>query len=129
MRSKIAFTVAVLLVQVVLFGSAGQDEPIRHDPGSGEPTTAEEGVAGRVTDTFSNPISDAIVEARSLENPSIAVPEIAILTDANGHYVWTLPPGKYEISISAAGFRQVAKEAVVTAQRQTRLDFTLEQTQ
>ncbi|HYO83925.1 MAG TPA: carboxypeptidase-like regulatory domain-containing protein [Bryobacteraceae bacterium] len=126
MRPKIACTVAVLLVQVVLSGSAGQDEPIQHYPESGESRTAGEGVAGRVTDTFGTPVTDAVVEARSLETPSIAVPEIAILTDANGHYVWTLPPGKYEISISAAGFRRAAKEAVVAARLQTRLDFVLE---
>jgi hypothetical protein len=124
MRATITLTFAVLLLHP-LCAHGGQDEPIVHHPPSGD-TAADEGVAGRVTDASGNPVSGALVDAASLDDPSLPIPEVAIITDGKGLYVWRLAPGKYEISISAAGFHGAAKEVVVVPERQSKLNFTLD---
>jgi hypothetical protein len=124
-KLAIVFTFSVLLLGFA-FESGGQDEPIVHDPQKGDGTPAEEGVAGRVTDASGDPVSGALVNAKSLDEVSPPIPELAIVTDANGHYVWRLLPGNYEISILAAGFHSATKEVLVEPNQQSRLDFTLE---
>lgn len=89
------------------------------------PTADGQGVEGRITDTQGRPVAGALVVPRSLDVPSPPIPEIAIVSDEEGRYAWRLPPGRYEISVSAAGYRGAVKEAVVRAGQVTRLDFVL----
>lgn len=90
------------------------------------PTADGQGVEGRITDREGRPIAGALVVPRSLDVPSPPIPEIAIVSDEEGRYAWRLPPGRYEIAVSAAGYRGAVKEAVVRAGQVTRLDFVLE---
>lgn len=90
------------------------------------PTADGQGVEGRVTDTQGRPIAGALVVPKSLDEPSPPIPEIAVVSDEEGRYAWRLPPGRYQISVSAEGYRGAVKEAVVRAAQVTRLDFALE---
>lgn len=90
------------------------------------PTAGGQGVEGRITDTQGRPIAGALVVPKSLDEPSPPIPEIAIVSDEQGRYAWRLPPGRYQISVSAEGYRGAVKEAVVGAGQVTRLDFVLE---
>lgn len=90
------------------------------------PTAGGQGVEGRITDTQGRPIAGALVVPKSLDEPSPPIPEIAIVSDEQGRYAWRLPPGRYQISVSAEGYRGAVKEAVVRAGQATRLDFALE---
>jgi hypothetical protein len=90
------------------------------------PTADGQGVEGRITDTQGRPVAGALVVPKSLDEPSPPIPEIAIVSDEQGRYAWRLPPGRYEISVSASGYRGAVKEAVVRAGQVTRLDFVLE---
>jgi hypothetical protein len=90
------------------------------------PTAGGQGVEGRITDRQGRPIAGALVVPRSLDEPSPPIPEIAIVSDEQGRYAWRLPPGRYQLSVSAEGYRSAAKEAVVKPGEVTRLDFVLE---
>lgn len=91
------------------------------------PSADGQGVEGRITDSRGRPIAGALVVPKSLDEPSPPIPEIAIVSDEEGRYAWRLPPGRYQISVSAEGYRGAAKQAVVRPGEVTRLDFVLEQ--
>jgi hypothetical protein len=90
------------------------------------PSADGQGVEERITDSRGRPIAGALVVPKSPDEPSPPIPEIAIVSDEEGRYAWRLPPGRYQISVSAAGYRETAREAVVRAGEVTRLDFVLE---
>lgn len=77
--------------------SDAQSEP-RPGPGIGE------GVIGQIMDSRGRPVAGASVRPRSLDDSSPAIPEIAIVSDSDGRYTWSLFPGIYEISVSAEGY-------------------------
>lgn len=60
-------------------------------------TTTVGTAAGVVVDTAGQPVAGAMVVPRSLDIPAVAVPELAVLTDQQGRYVWHLRPGRYEL--------------------------------
>ena len=83
-----------------------------------------QGVMGRVTDRTGAPVVDARMIAVSLDEPSRAVPEIAILSDAQGQFAWPLPPGSYRVT-ALSGERELASEVVEVAPgTTTRLEMT-----
>ena len=121
------------LVAFILLASSGcsysnEDSPVTStgqvEIGSGN----VEGIVGRITDTRGQPIVGALVQPRSLDDPSPPIPEIAIVSDDNGRYTWQLSPGSYELSVSADGYRGMTKLTKVKAGQAATLDFTLERT-
>ncbi|NOT53034.1 MAG: carboxypeptidase regulatory-like domain-containing protein [Deltaproteobacteria bacterium] len=97
--------------------SSGQTSPQR---------AVVEGVQGRVTDTKERPVVGALITPTSHDVPSPAIPEIAILTDDEGHYVWHLSPGQYTLTVSADGYAPAAQRVTVTSRQTTTLNFQLE---
>ena len=77
-----------------------------------------EGVTGRVTTMDGRPIVEAGIHAKSLDEPSNPIPEIAIVTNEEGRYKWPLVAGKYEISVFIDN-RQSASQVVTVNQGQT----------
>ena len=65
------------------------------------------------------------VGAAPLDPGGPAVPEIAIVSDANGHYQWPLRAGRYELTVVAEGYQRVSKKVAVRAGEVTTLDFVL----
>lgn len=58
-------------------------------------------VEGTVTDASGRPVSGVMLQATSLASPPLPVPELAVVTDARGHYAWHgLRPGPYAVSAS-----------------------------
>lgn len=55
---------------------------------------------GTVRTTDGNPVANANITVASTDDPPKAIPEIAVLTDANGRYEWPLTPGRYRISVT-----------------------------
>lgn len=88
--------------------------------------TASRGMLeGRVTEEGGAPVVGALLVPTSLDEPSPAIPELAVLTDHDGRYSWRLPPGRYELRVTADGFVPAARTASVGAGETTELDFTL----
>jgi hypothetical protein len=93
---------------------------------NGGPPEIGQGVSGQVMDDSGRPIARALVQPRSLDANSPAIPEIAVFSDANGQYAWRLSPGRYELTVTMDGFQPITMSAVVTSSQVTKLDFTLQ---
>jgi hypothetical protein len=70
-------------------------------------------VHGIVVDAAGKPAPGIMVAARSLDEPPRAVPELAVVSDAEGRFEWPLQPGRYRLEIMAAE-GAAAKEVEVT---------------
>ncbi|WP_377266958.1 carboxypeptidase regulatory-like domain-containing protein [Peterkaempfera sp. SMS 1(5)a] len=74
-------------------------------------------ISGTVTDTAGAPLSGASVTAGDAQ----------ATTDADGHYALTLPPGTYDITASAYGYRSTTTAGVAVADGATVTEsFTLD---
>jgi hypothetical protein len=85
----------------------------------------EEGVSGRITNDDGAAVQGASVVAASLEPGGPAVPEMAIVSDAKGHYQWPLRAGRYQLTAAADGYQRASKKVTVTAGEVATLDFVL----
>ncbi len=110
------------------------DQPVSGAPGASppaDPGPAVRGtVSGRVTGPGGTPVFGAMVLTRSLDTPAKPIPELAVSTDREGNYSWSLPPGRYELAIvtasqTASGQAPATQAATVQAGQTTTLDFKL----
>lgn len=83
--------------------------------------TVQEGVAGRITSASGAPMADVFVQARSLGGPR-AIPDLAVVTDADGRFFWKLAPGTYELTFMRDGHELARRSVVVQPNATTRLD-------
>jgi hypothetical protein len=84
-----------------------------------------EGVTGRITNDDGNAVEGAAVVAASLDPNGPAIPEIAIVSDANGRYEWPLRSGRYELTVVAEGYERASKRVEVSSGKIATLDFVL----
>jgi Carboxypeptidase regulatory-like domain len=118
-----------LLSLCLIFGTgfcanpSGPDRPVTG--GTAAAGQRSEGVSGRITNEDGRSVEGASVLASPLEPSGPAVPEMAVVSDADGRYQWPLRPGRYEITVVADGYGRVSKIAAVTASGSTTLDFVL----
>ncbi len=115
-----------MLCGLVVCANVDEDRSVKSSDQKGPGPGIRKGVAGRVTTSDNLPVKGAFIQPRSLDDPSPPIPEIAILTDGNGRYMWPLFPGSYEILVTAQGCAPAAKQIVVEAGQVARLDFTLQ---
>lgn len=122
--------VAILsLVMAAGPGCNGPEGPPGPEIGAERPVSpADRGreLTGRVTTLAGEPVRGAVILPASLDDPPRPVPEIAVLTDERGTYVWRLPPGTYRIHVSARGYRSASRDVTVREDARTTLDITLE---
>jgi Carboxypeptidase regulatory-like domain len=97
--------------------------PVESVPGV--PTGVPTGVQGRVTNPAGEPVATASV-VRAPVDSTAAVTQEAAVTDADGRYFWPLPPGTWEITISAPGLRTASRRVTVVDGQRARLDFALQ---
>jgi hypothetical protein len=79
------------------------DRPVTSASSAVPPPGIAQGVAGQVTTPEGHPVAGARIEARSLDRPPGPVPEIAILSDAEGRFQWPLRPGRYRLAAIVDG--------------------------
>ncbi|MDG4792989.1 carboxypeptidase-like regulatory domain-containing protein [Micromonospora sp. WMMD1082] len=122
---------ALLIAAPLLIGASllafGGDYPVSDDgPPPPPPRTDSMGtVTGTATTAAGEPVREASVQVRPLDEPAPAIPEIGVLTGDAGRYEWRLPPGRYEIVVRTDERDSAPQTATVTAGQTTRLDFTL----
>ena len=83
-------------------------------------------VTGHVTEPGGRPVSGVLITPRSLDDPPPAVPELAVFTNDDGRYEWSLPPGNYELKARVQGYRASSGKVSVASGAQTELSFTLQ---
>ena len=103
------------------------DQPVASaaEPGRDAGAGPQEGIEGRVTSADGQPLAGVFVQAESLDEPAVRIPELAIFTGEDGRYLWPLSPGRYRISASLEGREPATGTAAVEAGRRTTLDLTL----
>jgi hypothetical protein len=110
---------------VVACRSAGSERPVTDDAAGHGRARRPQGVVGRVTTPDGTPVVGAWIECRSLDRPSPPIPDVAVVTGADGRYQWPLPPGRYECRAVADGRESRAGRATVHEGSATTLDFAL----
>ena len=100
--------------------AGGSDTP---EPGPA-PTLAL--MQGRVTTVDGQPLAGVLVTPQSTADPPAPLPEIAIWTDAQGAYWWSLPPGPYTLTFTRAGYQPRSAVVVLQPGQALDLDVTLE---
>jgi len=88
---------------------------------SGAQAQNQSGLRGKVVDSERAPIGNVFVLAHSRTGDG---PHIR--TDTAGYYEIQLPPGIYDVFVSAEGFSPACRKIEVNAHRMTRFDVTLE---
>ena len=98
------------------------DQPLRGAVPADAPQISE-GVFGRLLRLQEGPVAGAVIASASLDRPSKPVPEIAILTDADGAFAWPLRAGTYRLTAVTDG-RPIATAVVkVGSGELTRVDL------
>lgn len=85
------------------------------------------GVAGIVRTAGGTPAAGIVVFAKSLDRPGKPIPEIAIVSGADGAYFWPLKPGRYELTALVDGRRGPPGVVTVPKGGAAQLDLTLPQ--
>lgn len=120
-------------------GAGGEEEPVRSadvlrapdTPVSGlpgQPGAQAQGnvVQGQVTSTDGKSIAEVIVLPQSADTPPQAVPEVAVVTDEQGRYQWSLPTGAYTLTFTKDGYAPLIQPVVVAPDRPATLDVVLQ---
>lgn len=98
------------------------EHSIQSDGGSG----GGSGVAGRVIDQAGAPVAGAVVMPRSNDSPPQEIPEIAVMTNHDGRYQWSLPPGRYSFTVHHDSYAPLTSQPLtVTPGHISSLDITL----
>jgi uncharacterized membrane protein len=113
----------LLMTWFVMSACANPNNPVSAPATNNAAAGVVQGVQGRVVSADGKPIVGAVVDAKSLDGA--AVPEMLVVTDDDGRYLWALRPGEYEISVSAQGYETAAQRVTVRERTTTTLDFTL----
>ena len=124
---------ALLFVALMIGDNADLTSEPLDTPASGQSVSGQgglhteigQGVKGRVMSLTSSPVRNTLIKAKSLDIPAQAVPEIAILTDDDGYYLWPLRPGDYEIKVVIDQNEAASERVTVRPREITRLDFHL----
>jgi hypothetical protein len=126
--TRIIIALAVLSVGTIGCAQGGiPDAPIAApSTAGGGPPAISQGVTGLVSDESGQPVARALVQPRSLEANSPAIPEIAVFSDGSGQYSWRLSPGRYEVTVTLDGFQPITLPVSVTSSQVTTLNFTLQ---
>ncbi|WP_018353454.1 carboxypeptidase-like regulatory domain-containing protein [Longispora albida] len=86
------------VILLVLAGCTKERPTSSDDPSprvSGSPMSGT--VTGRVLDS-GRPVAEVSVRPEPLFTPAPAIPELLVVTDAEGRYVWSLPAGRYRMT-------------------------------
>ncbi len=80
-------------------------------------------ITGKVTDKNGKPIPEAGV---AVTKSSTSVPEMLVLTNEEGEYVWELPPGEFTLTVYKDGYAEKSMDITVKEGETAKLDFELE---
>jgi len=115
---RVLAVLVMLLATVPTFGQAGR-------------SSSEKPQTGSIKGTISTRQEDASSDLSGISVKLTAVPPegeaLSVDTDDAGHYEFKgIKPGKYTVSVSQQGFKQVSKTVSVAAGQAAVQDFTLE---
>jgi hypothetical protein len=120
-----ASTLCLIAPPVTRAQPAGSPDDMVTSDGAGVTPAVGKGVQGRVTFASGKPAANIFVQARSIGQPSVALPDIGILTNKAGDFFWPLPPGRFELTFILHGRKLATRQVNVGRSRATRFDIQL----
>jgi hypothetical protein len=105
----------------------GPDAPVSGQPGQLSGAMVGGLVQGTVVDKDGRPLTHVVVTPQSTDTPPQPVPEIAVFTDDQGRYQWSLAPGAYTLTFVHDGYAPLIKAVNVASNHPTPLDVVLQQ--
>jgi hypothetical protein len=98
--------------------------PITSDDGVSPSSSSgpDSKIVGHVMDAAGTPIVEATI---AVVEGSVAVPEMAMITGADGAYIWPLPVGTFTLSVHKDGYASVSAKVEVHAKETVTQDFVL----
>lgn len=91
-----------------------------------EATRVPGALHGIVRATDASPVANVMVVATSTDEPPVAVPELAVVTDNDGKYEWPLKPGKYRLSVTDGTHGNGAVDVTLQAGEQADVDIVVQ---
>lgn len=80
-------------------------------------------ITGRITDAQANPIAGARI---TIPKSSVSIPEIAYLSNAEGMYTLSVPPGEFTLMVFADEFQAAEKMISTRGEAQMELNWVLQ---
>lgn len=121
--AAVAFAVCCIMCSAAAAEGANQERPVSSE-GQSAGATTQQGIGGRVTGPSGAPIANVFVQASALDGPR-AIPDIAVMTDSAGKYVWNLAPGRYRLTFMRDGRELAQREVIVRPNELTALDLAV----
>jgi hypothetical protein len=101
--------------------TGGPDAPVSDTNAAAAPSAMDEGVTGSVVTASGQPVAGALIQVSAAGAASGPIPDIAVLSDAEGNFVWRLQPGSYRVAALVNGREIAGAEVTVSAGRVTTL--------
>jgi hypothetical protein len=121
-RLRAVFVFVLCLMSSAAANSCPLDTSVSSDHAR-TTASARQGVSGVVKSASGEPLRDIVVLAKSLDKPAPAIPDIAIVTNAAGRYLWALPAGQYELTFIQDGRKFASRRVAVRQDKLTQLDI------
>src|SRR5262245_33898884 len=80
--------------------AAESDRPVVADATTGSVSAARtgaSGIRGRVQSDNDTPVAGAVIQAKCAAEPCKPIPEIGVISDAEGRFFWPLQHGRYRV--------------------------------
>lgn len=102
-----------------------QSQPVSSDTDLNDSATSRSGgvVVGRVTDPSGSPLAEATV---NVSRGTAPVPEMTVITSADGAYQWNLPAGAFTLETHKDGFVTAVVEVTVAVGETITQDIVLQ---
>lgn len=126
---RLVLALALMLSAVPGCTQGTPEAPVQDRDAVNDVQQPREGLAGRIVAKDGSPIEGAMIVPRSLHAHGPPIPEMAVLSDADGRYAWPLPAGAYEVSIFADGYQNAVQRADVAANVVGTLDIVLKRSE
>jgi hypothetical protein len=95
--------------------TGGLDAPVSDTNAAAAPSAMDEGITGSVVTAAGQPVAGAFIQVSAAGASSGPIPDIAVLSDADGNFVWRLQPGSYRIAALVNGREVASAEVTVSA--------------
>ncbi len=120
-----AMGIWLLLCRDVTALADGNETPVSSEYTGVVKAADSTGVHGHVQTPSGNPVVDASILVKSLDQPAPAVPEMAMITDSNGNFNWPLPRGKWQVTVISLSGKRVSKNVTVGRSGPAKVNFIL----
>jgi hypothetical protein len=126
LKTRLVWIAGLAILVILLSGCNTQDQSANSDdqkpPLIQSSSTPVFQVTGKVTDESGNPIAEAGV---TVTKGSAGVPDLLVLTNENGEYIWDLPAGEFTLTARQDNYLDISKDITVKEGEKLELNFQL----